>query len=151
METTSLPKKLVIGSDHGGFELKTHLIHYLSTRYPNITVIDAGTHSSASVDYPDMADQTIRYILDGKADAGILICGTGIGISIRANRHKGIRAALVYDNFSAQMSKAHNNANVLCLGGRTVSPEKAAEMVQLWLETPFEGGRHQNRLLKLDQ
>lgn len=142
--------RLVIASDHGAFELKSALIQALEKR--QVSVVDLGTTSQTeSVDYPDFADKVVSAIKTNQADLGILCCGTGIGISIRANRYPGIRAALVHDDFTAEMAKAHNNANVVCLGGRTVpSPDVAARWVNLWLDTAFEGGRHQRRLDKLD-
>ncbi len=143
--------RLVIGSDHGGVALKSRIMHFLEQTRPDITLINIGTDTDASVDYPDFARKGVSVILEGKADAGILICGTGLGISMMANRFKGIRAAVVHDVFTAEMSKAHNNANILCLGGRTTDPELASTLVRTWLETKFEGGRHQSRIDKLDQ
>ena len=141
--------KIVLGSDHGAYELKNELLDYLKSK-ENIEVIDCGVNSSDSVDYPDCADTVVETILNKNADLGVLCCGTGIGISIRANRHKGIRAALVYDQFTAEMAKAHNNANILCFGGRTTSVSDAKSYLDTWLNTSFEGGRHQRRLDKLD-
>ncbi len=141
---------LSLGCDHGGVELKDTIRSYLATHHPEITLIDRGTHGTAPVHYPDFANMVAQDILSHTSDLGILICGTGIGISIRANRFKGIRAALVYDMFTAQMCKAHNNANILCLGGRTTSSELACQLVETWLSTPFEGGRHQIRVEMLD-
>jgi ribose 5-phosphate isomerase B len=141
--------KIVLASDHGAIELRNALRDFiLSTT--DLTVSDLGTCSEDSVDYPDIADLVAKEILSGKAALGILCCGTGIGISIRANRYKGVRAALVYSEETAAMAKAHNNANVLCLGGRTTSIEEAQAFVKLWLDTEFEGGRHQRRVQKLD-
>ena len=140
---------LFIGSDHGAFELRQKLIDYLKLK-ANIDVVDCGTYDNSSVDYPDIADQVVKKVLDSENALGILCCGTGIGISMRANRYKKIRAALVYDDFSSQMAKEHNNANVLCLGGRTTPFEKAKKYVDTWLDSKFEGGRHQKRLDKLD-
>ncbi|MGE4170454.1 MAG: ribose 5-phosphate isomerase B [Candidatus Margulisiibacteriota bacterium] len=140
---------LVLGSDHGGFELKERLKQHLIQTHPEVEVVDLGTHSTASVDYPDFAKSVAHAILGGKAALGVLVCGTGIGISIAANRFDGIRAALVHNAFTAEMAKAHNNANVLCLGGRTTEPDLACQLVDIWLKTPFEGGRHQGRLDKL--
>lgn len=141
---------LALASDHGALSLRKVLISHLTTYYPQFTVLDLGTHSEDSVDYPDFADVVCRSILSGQAQLGILCCGTGIGISIRANRYNGIRAALVYDEFSATMAKVHNNANVLCFGGRTTSDTQATLYLDCWLKADFEGGRHQNRLDKLD-
>jgi ribose 5-phosphate isomerase B len=142
--------RIVFASDHGAFELKNDLILYLKSKH-NLECIDCGVHDASSVDYPDYADKVVQTILDQQADLGILCCGTGIGISIRANRYKGIRAALVYDDFTAEMAKAHNNANILCFGGRTTTLADAKQYVDKWLSTPYEGGRHQRRLDKLDQ
>lgn len=142
--------RLAIASDHGAFTLKSDLIRHLTVR--GIDVLDLGTTSETeSVDYPDFADKVVAAIKTGQADIGILCCGTGIGISIRANRYPGIRAAVLHDAFTAEMAKAHNNANIICLGGRTVpSSQAAAAWVDCWLDTTFEGGRHQRRLDKLD-
>ncbi len=142
---------IAIASDHGALDLKAEIIIFLQKNYPDYTVNDLGAHSTDSVDYPDYADKVAASINNDTATLGILCCGTGIGISIRANRHKHIRAALVYDQFTAKMAKAHNNANILCLGGRTTSPDLANSLIKTWLDTEFEGGRHQRRLDKLDQ
>jgi len=141
--------KIAIASDHGGFELKEKLISYFKEK--NITPDDLGTNSTASVDYPDFGHKMAEYILKGKADLGILICGTGIGISIAANRHKGIRAALLYNKFTAEMAKKHNNANIIVFGGRTMTFEEVISYIEIFFNTSFEGGRHQNRLDKLDK
>ena len=140
--------KIAIASDHGGFEAKDALIKHFADK--NINLINLGTDSTDSVDYPDYADKMAEYILNEKADLGILICGTGVGISIAANRHKGIRAALLYNEFVAKMAKQHNNANVIVFGGRTMSIEDIIKYCDVFLSTSFEGGRHQNRLNKLD-
>jgi ribose 5-phosphate isomerase B len=142
--------KIGFGSDHGALELKESLMTYLKNTHKEVDVIDLGTHTEASVDYPDYADLVVKAIKAGEIDCGILMCGTGIGISIRANRYKGIRAALVNSDFMAEMAKAHNNANILCFGGRTTEPKDANRYVDIWLKTDFEGGRHQSRLDKLD-
>lgn len=138
---------IVIGSDHGGLNLKTALTSYLSRR--SVSVIDAGTNSDASVDYPDFGEKVANTVLSGAADLGILICGTGIGMSIAANKVPGIRAALVTDVFMARMAKEHNNANILVLGGRVLDEQKACDLVGAWLDASFEGGRHQGRLDKI--
>ena len=140
--------KIAIASDHGGFELKQNLIEYYKKQ--GINLDDLGTHSSESCDYPDIANKMVEAILAHHADLGILICGTGIGISIAANRHKGIRAALLYDDFSAEMARKHNNANIIAFGGRTMKPEDVIKRIDIFLHTSYEGGRHQNRLDKLD-
>ncbi len=142
--------KIGFGSDHGALELKASLMTHLQDSHESVTTTDFGTYTQASVDYPDFADVVVNAIKAGEIDAGILLCGTGIGISIRANRHKGIRAALINSDFMAEMAKAHNNANILCFGGRTTEPEDAHRYVDIWLKTAFEGGRHQGRLDKFD-
>ena len=142
-------EKIVIGSDHGGFELKEKLINYYKRK--NIQFLDEGTYSAESCDYPDIADKVAEVVLSGKADLGILICGTGIGISIAANRHKGIRAAVLYDDFVAEMAHAHNNANVIVFGGRTMAFEDVVRRIDIFLKTKYEGGRHQKRLDKMDK
>jgi ribose 5-phosphate isomerase B len=138
---------IVIGSDHGGLDLKTALKNYLGRR--GYTVTDAGTDNDASVDYPDFGQKVAEMVVAGTADSGILICGTGIGMSIAANKVPGIRAALVTDVFMARMAKEHNNANVLVLGGRVLDEQKACDLVGAWLDATFEGGRHQGRLDKI--
>ena len=139
---------IAIASDHGGFALKTYLINYFANQ--GVSIEDLGTHSEESCDYPLIADKLCRHVLEKKSEFGILICGTGIGISIAANRHKGIRAALIYNEFVAQMAKAHNNANIIVFGGRTMNVEDVKKYCEIFINTSFEGGRHQNRLNKLD-
>jgi len=141
--------KIAIGSDHGGFQLKNEIIDFLKGR--SIDIMDVGTDSDASVDYPDFGEKVARFVADGKVDSGIVVCGTGIGISIAANKIPGIRAALVTDPFMARMAKEHNNANVLALGGRVIDLSRACEIVAAWLDSEFEGGRHQARLDKITQ
>ncbi len=138
---------LVIGSDHGGFELKNILFNYLKEK--GYDVLDVGTYSEESVDYPDIADALCAKITDGSCDKGILVCGTGIGMNMCANKHKGIRAAQCHDTFSAKMTRMHNNANVLTLGGRVVGSELAKEIVNEFLTNEFEGGRHEARVNKM--
>lgn len=138
---------IVIGSDHGGLGLKTALKNYLGRR--GYAVTDAGTNNDASVDYPDFGQKVAEMVVAGTAESGILICGTGIGMSIAANKVPGIRAALVTDVFMARMAKEHNNANVLVLGGRVLDEQKACDLVGAWLDASFEGGRHQGRLDKI--
>jgi ribose 5-phosphate isomerase B len=139
--------KIAIGSDHGGFELKEQVVDYLQSN--GHLVDDCGCTSLESVDYPDFADKVCGEVRNGKSDAGILICGTGIGMSIAANRHRDIRAALCHEAFTARMSREHNNANVLCIGARVVGSEVALDIVKVWVSTDFAGGRHQLRLDKL--
>jgi ribose 5-phosphate isomerase B len=138
---------IVIGSDHGGLSMKEALKSYLERR--SVKVSDAGTDTDASVDYPDFGLKVAETVRSGGAEAGILICGTGIGMSIAANKVPGIRAALVTDVFMARMAKEHNNANVLVLGGRVLDDQKACDLVGAWLDATFEGGRHQGRLDKI--
>ena len=137
-------KKIIIGSDHGGFELKRDVIAHLEKR--GVEVIDVGTYSTESCNYPDYARALCKRIQSGEFERGILICGTGIGISIAANKHNGIRAACCSDTFSARMTRMHNDANVLCFGGRVVGAGLACDMVDLFIATEFEGGRHIDRV-----
>ncbi|MGA1874252.1 MAG: ribose 5-phosphate isomerase B [bacterium] len=139
---------IVIGSDHGGFELKESLRAYLEEQGHQIE--DVGCYNQESVDYPDIADRVVRSILTLKAEKGILICGTGIGMSIAANRHVGIRAALCSEPLSARLSREHNDSNVLILGGRIIGREMALEILKTWLTTSFSGGRHARRLARCD-
>jgi ribose 5-phosphate isomerase B len=135
---------IVIGSDHGGLGLKTALTQYLEKR--NIQVANAGTDSETSVDYPEFGLKVAEMVASGAAERGILVCGTGIGMSIAANKVPGVRAALVTDVFMARMAKEHNNANILVLGGRVLEDQEACVLVGAWLDATFEGGRHQGRL-----
>lgn len=139
----------LIASDHGGLELKESIKAYLKQR--DIVVRDLGTDNGDSVDYPDFGERVGKAVSTGEAAKGILICGTGIGMSIVANKFPGVRAALVWDEFTARMSKEHNNANIIVLGGRTLAAEQAERMVGIWLDAVFEGGRHQKRLDKISQ
>ena len=139
--------KLVIGSDHGGIHLKEVLKQHLAER--GIEVSDAGTYTEESCDYPDIAVKVCREITDGNAERGILVCGTGIGMSMAANKVKGIRAACCSDTFSAKFTRLHNDANVLCFGGRVVGAGLALQLVDAFLDTEFEGGRHQRRIDKV--
>jgi len=138
---------LAIGSDHGGYELKNHVIKHLEEL--GIEYKDCGCYSEDSVDYPDIAQQVCAEIKSGNCKNGILICGTGIGISIAANKIDGIRAALCSDVYSATMTRRHNDANVLCMGGRVLGRELAFSIVDAFLIAEFEGGRHQNRIDKI--
>lgn len=140
--------RIAIASDHGGFNIKNILAEYLVKKGHKID--DLGTYSSDSVDYPDFAHTIAERIANGIDKRAILICGTGIGMSITANRYPGVRAALGNDIFSARMSRLHNDSNVLVLGGRIVGPELATEIVSTWLDTEFEGGRHNLRIEKID-
>ena len=138
---------ITIGSDHGGFELKKEIIAFLEKK--GVEYKDIGVYTSDSVDYPDIAKPVCESVLSGESQGGILLCGTGIGISMAANKFKGIRAALVTNIFSARMAKQHNNANIICMGGRTTGPNIALEMVEVWLDSTFEGGRHKTRVDKI--
>ena len=139
--------KIVIGSDHGGIHLKEVLKQHLAER--GLEVTDAGTYTEDSCDYPDIAVKVCREITEGKAGKGILVCGTGIGMSMAANKVKGIRAALCGDVFSATMSREHNDANVICLGERVLGPGLAVSILDAWLDTEFAGGRHGRRVNKI--
>lgn len=136
--------RIAIGSDHGGYEYKEQIVSHLKEK--GYECVDVGTYSTESCDYPVIARTVTTKITTGEADRGILICGTGIGMSIVANKVKGIRAALCGDTFSARASRAHNNSNVLCLGERVIGINLAMDIVDIWLESKFEGGRHQRRV-----
>lgn len=138
---------IAIGSDHGGFELKKVLLDFLAELEYEYT--DFGTFDGTSVDYPDIADKVCNAVSGGDCALGILVCGTGIGMNMCANKHKGIRAAQCSDTFSAKMTRQHNNANVLTLGGRVVGPELAKEIVREFLTNEFAGGRHAVRVEKM--
>lgn len=138
---------VAIGCDHGGYGLKKEIIAHLTKK--GVEFKDFGTYNGNSVDYPDIAKLVCKSILSGECENGILVCGTGIGISIAANKHKGIRAAVCSDEFSAKFTRLHNDANVLCLGGRVVGPGLACELVDIFLSTGFEGGRHALRVDKI--
>jgi len=140
---------IAIGCDHGGFELKTEVIKYLEQN--NIEFKDFGCYSQDSCDYPELAQKVGQEVVSGAAEKGILICGTGIGISIAANKIKGIRAALCHDCFSAEATRLHNNANVLAMGGRIIGVELALKIVKTFLETPFSNDeRHIRRITKIE-
>ena len=139
--------KIAVGSDHGGFEYKQIIVDFLTDIGQKVD--DVGCYSTESVDYPDLADKVCTKVQSGACERGILICGTGIGMSVSANRHQDIRAALCHEAFTARMSREHNNANVLCLGARVLGIEVALDVVGTWVETEFSGGRHQRRLEKL--
>lgn len=139
--------KIAIASDHGGFALKEILKKHLQEAGYDLS--DCGTDSEESCDYPDFAEKACRKVQAGEVSLAVLICGTGIGMSIAANKMKGIRAALCHDEFSARFSRAHNNANVLALGARVVGPGLAASILDVFLSAQFEGGRHERRLRKI--
>jgi ribose 5-phosphate isomerase B len=140
---------IVIGCDHAAYDLKEKLKAFLLKR--GVSVEDVGPHGTASVDYPDYGKKVAEMVASGRYPRGILLCGTGLGMSMVANRFPGIRAALCHDLFGAIMSRKHNNANILVLGGRVTGETLAEEIVKVWLETPFEGGRHQDRLNLFDR
>jgi len=140
---------LVIGCDHAAYDLKEKIKLFLVAK--GIEVEDVGTHSQDSVDYPDFGKKVASLVSNGKFKRGILLCGTGIGMSMVANRFPHVRAALCSDLFSAIMSRRHNDSNILVLGGRVIGEALALELVKVWLETPFDGGRHRLRLDKFDR
>ena len=139
--------KIAIAADHGGFELKDSMVEYIKSL--GNQVVDLGTNSADSVDYPDYAKKVCEEIQQENSDLGILICGTGIGMSLAANKFEGIRAACVSDVYSAKMSRNHNNANVLCIGARVIGDEVAKLIIKTFLENEFEAGRHQRRVDKI--
>jgi ribose 5-phosphate isomerase B len=142
--------KLVIASDHGGVRLKSELVALLRER-KDVTVEDLGTHGAEAADYPDYAHRVAKGILDGTFDRGILVCGTGVGMAISANRHNGIRAVNCSDTYTAKLSRDHNDSNVLCIGERVIGPGLAWDIAQTWLDTPAsEGERHVRRRAKID-
>lgn len=144
MEKSSI---IPIGADHAGFELKQELISFLEER--GYSLKDYGCHSEDSIDYPDFAHPVANYVLDNADCLGILICGSGNGINMTANKHQGIRSALCWKKEIAELARAHNNANIIALPARFISIEEAKEMVIAFLETAFEGGRHQRRVDKI--
>lgn len=137
-------KTIAFGCDHGGFAMKDAIISRLTEA--GYTVVDCGCDSEASVDYPIYADKVCKAIIDKEADLGILVCGTGLGMSIAANKHSGIRASACENTFSARMTREHNDANILCLGARVIGVGLALDMVDLFVSTEFAGGRHQKRV-----
>lgn len=139
--------KIAIGCDHGGLEHKDAIVAHLKER--GFEVKDSGIYENHSVDYPDIAVKVCADITSGECERGILVCGTGIGMSLAANKVKGIRAAAVSEHFSAKYTRLHNDSNVLCLGGRVIGVGTALELVDLFIDTEFEGGRHENRVKKV--
>lgn len=139
--------KIAIGCDHGGLEHKNAIAEHLISR--GFEVIDSGIHEPVSVDYPDIAEKVCDDITSGRCRLGILVCGTGIGMSIAANKIKGIRAAACSEHFSAKYTRLHNDSNVLCLGGRVIGVGTAIELADLFVDTEFEGGRHSARVAKI--
>lgn len=142
-------KKIVIGSDHAGYEMKNVIIRHLSER--GFTVLDVGTDSTDSCDYPIFADALCKKIQLGECELGILVCGTGIGMSIAANKHKGIRAACCSDTYSAKLTREHNDANVLCFGARVIGEGLAQDLVDIFVDTEYAGGKHARRVAMLDE
>ncbi len=139
---------IALGCDHGGLDIKNAIAAHLKAG--GVEFEDMGTYTADSVDYPVYAGKVCDEITSGRAQFGILCCGTGIGMSIAANKHKGIRAAVLSDEFSAEMTRRHNDANVLCLGGRVIDAEKAVKLADIFLNTPFDGGRHVKRVEMLE-
>ncbi|MFZ2196894.1 MAG: ribose 5-phosphate isomerase B [Thermodesulfovibrionales bacterium] len=140
-------EKIAIGSDHAGFGLKEEILGLLKGL--DIDIVDCGTNTTESVDYPDFGARVSELVSSGEAERGILVCGTGLGMSMVANKYPNVRAALCNDLFSAKMSRLHNDANILVMGGRVIGKDLAAEIVKVWLSTPFEGDRHLKRLNKI--
>lgn len=139
--------KIVIGCDHGGFEHKNAIVEHLESK--GHEVVDCGIYENKSVDYPDIAVKVCEQITSGNCERGILVCGTGIGMSLAANKVNGIRAAACSEHFSAKYTRLHNDSNIICLGGRVIGIGTALELVDLFIETEFEGGRHQTRVGKI--
>ena len=142
-------KKIAIASDHGGYELKKNLIAFLTNS--NLIINDFGPTNPDSVDYPDYGVKVVKAILENKVDRGIVICGTGIGMSIVVNRFPGIRGTLCSDLNTAKLCREHNDSNILILGGRVIAKDLAMKIVGIWLNTEFEGGRHQRRIDKINK
>jgi ribose 5-phosphate isomerase B len=142
-----MPELVCVAADHGGFDLKRVLVAELASL--GYAVLDLGTDGPDAVDYPDLAATLAREIIQGKVGRGVLLCGSGIGMSIAANRHPAIRAALCHDALTARLARQHNDANVLVLGGRLIGPELAKDCLRIFFSTGFEGGRHARRVAKL--
>ena len=140
-------RRIPIAADHGAFELKQRIIEHLEKA--GFEPVDMGVHEEKSVDYPDFAAKVAEAVSGGEYDRGVLLCGTGIGMAIAANKVPGIRAALVHDNYTARMSRLHNDSNILVMGGRVIGVAVALDIVDAWLATPYEGGRHARRLDKI--
>ena len=144
-----MTSSVALGADHAGFELKEALKAFLIDQ--GYQVLDYGTHSPEPVDYPDYAEQVAEAVATQKVERGVLICGTGIGMAMAANKVSGVRAALCSDLYTARMSREHNDANVLTLGGRLMGPDMALDILRMWLESEFTGGRHERRVDKIAQ
>ena len=143
-----MPETIIVGSDHAGFDLKERVKEWLEER--GFEVEDVGSKSPEQVDYPDFAHKVAEAVGSGRRARGVVVCGTGIGVSIAANRHKGVRAAVVWSEETARLSREHNDSNVLALGGRTTDPRIAELMLDVWLNTKFAGGRHARRVAKIE-
>jgi ribose 5-phosphate isomerase B len=141
--------KIAIGSDHAGFELKEEIKAFLEDK--GHQVHDYGTHSEDRADYPDYGHQVAKAVASKDAERGVLVCGSAIGMCMVANRHKGVRAAVLRDDFDAEMSRKHNDANVACVGGRVSDEMVACQLIEKFMTTEFEGGRHENRVKKIDE
>jgi ribose 5-phosphate isomerase B len=139
--------RVAVGCDHAGYATKEHVAAFL--RSAGYDVVDFGTHSAERVDYPDFAERVAMAVSEGSCGRGLLVCGTGIGVCIAANKVRGIRAAAVWSPDMARLSRLHNDANVICLSGRFQDPEEAVKLTEIWLQTPFEGERHQLRIDKV--
>ncbi len=139
--------KIAVACDHGALELKSKLVQLLEKL--GYEPLDLGVHNYDSVDYPDYAEKVAQLVSSGEAPRGLLLCGTGVGMSIVANKFKGVRATLAHDHYTAVMSRQHNNSNILCIGARVTGEEVAFDILQTWLTTPYEGGRHDKRLDKI--
>lgn len=146
--SSGAPLRVAMGADHGGYLMKDDLAGHLRSR--GVEVLDLGTNSGDRVDYPEFGAAVGRAVAAGEADLGVCVCGSGIGISIAANKVTGIRAAVVHDETSARLSRQHNDANVLCLGERLLGPAVAVAALDAWLDAEFEGGRHEARVAQLD-
>ncbi len=143
-----MPEKIIVGSDHAGFALKQQVKAHLEGR--GFMVEDLGIQSEEFVDYPKIAHELAEAVAQGRVARGVLVCGTGLGVSMAANRHAGVRAAVAYDEETARLSRAHNDANVLALGGRSLDHPLALRILDLWLDTAFEGGRHARRVALIE-
>ena len=141
--------KIAIGSDHGGFNLKRKVAEFLTNE--GYEVNDVGTHSTESCDYPIIARDVAKKVASGEAVKGIILCGSGVGVSIVANKVKGIRAALCHESYTARVSREHNDSNILCMGERVTGDALALDIVKTWLDTPFEGGRHKKRVDMIEE
>jgi ribose 5-phosphate isomerase B len=140
--------RVLFASDHAGLELKRLLVEFARER--GVDAVDLGPDSGGAVDYPTFAHDLARRVAAGEATRGVLVCATGIGMAMVANRHRGVRAALCHDAFTAEMARRHNDANVLCVGGRTTGPGVAVQILDLFLSTPFDGGRHERRVSAIE-